>query len=290
MVFINKKTDFKNAGLIALATTLIKAMLAIAPIVAIAQVKPAGQVVSGPLPPWAHPWQAAPRRDAAEAYFTNLADGDKVEMPFRATFGLSSGWGLAVITSPTAGKSGHHHLLINRELPADIQKPLPFSDQYIHFGKGQMEALLNLEPGQHTLRLLLANSQHVLQFVYSKPIKITVMKKDKSIDPKSLVRKGISMLNIAEDAKLTPPFKVGFHASGLNVAHLSQNEKDTGHFRLTLTPTGAGKPAEMDFVNGQTEVWLAPPPGGYVMKLDLIDNANPDKRLTQSFSIAVRVE
>ncbi|UUZ71345.1 DUF4399 domain-containing protein [Polaromonas sp. P1(28)-8] len=67
-------------------------------------------------------------------------------------------------------------------------------------------------------------------------------------------------------------------------------EKDTGHFRLTLTPQGGLKPAEMNFANGQSEVWLAPPSGAYTLKLDFMDNVNPGKTLVEPVSVPVRVE
>lgn len=237
-----------------------------------------------------HPWQAPARQGTADAYFLNLEDGAKIETPYKLEFGLASGWGLAPISSPAAGKSGHHHLLVNRDLPLDFKKALPFNDQYIHFGKGQMETVLMLEPGTYTLRLLLANDKHVPHFVYSKPVKITVTAKNKNVDPKSLVTKGLSLPGLLADAKVSSPFKAVFHASGLNVAHLSQAEKDTGHFRLTMMPQAGGKPAQMDFVNGQTEAWLSPPPGSYALKLDFVDNANPGKTLVESITVPVRVQ
>ena len=266
------------------------AFFAAVPLFCLAQTKPALPAASSVQAPALHPWQAPSRQGTADAYFVNLDDGASIETPFRLAFGLAGGWGLAPISSPSAGKSGHHHLLVNRDLPLDFKKALPFSDQYIHFGKGQMETVLTLEPGTYTLRLLLADDKHLPHFVYSKPIKITVTRKNKDLDPKSLVKKGISLQNLSADAKLSSPFKVGFHASGLNVAHLSQKEKDTGHFRLTVTPQGGGKPAELDFVNGQTEVWLSPPPGAYALKLDLLDNANPGKTLVDSITLPVRVQ
>lgn len=240
--------------------------------------------------PLDHPWQVPSPRFTSEAYFTNLKDGDRIETPFRATFGLSGGWGLAPISKPMGGKTGHHHLLLSTDLPLDFEKALPFNDKYMHFGKGQMETVLTLEPGTYGLRLLLANSKHVLHFVYSKPIKVTVTRKNSDVDPKSLSKKGISLLNLPPDAKLTAPFRLQFHASGLNVAHLSQQEKDTGHFRLTMTPKSGEKPAEIDFVNGQTEAWLSPPPGPYTLKLDFMDNVNAGKALADSVSSPVRVE
>ena len=237
-----------------------------------------------------HTWQAPARQGTADAYFLNLEDGAKIETPFRLAFGLSGSWGLAPITSSAAGKSGHHHLLVNRDLPLDFKMALPFNEQYIHFGKGQMETVLTLEPGTYTLRLLLANDKHVPHFVFSKPVKITVTRKNKDVDAKTLVTKGISMPGLVANTKVSSPFKAAFHASGLNVAHLSQAEMDTGHFRLTVMPQTGSKPVEMDFVNGQTEVWLSPPPGSYALKLDFVDNANPSKTLAESITTPVRVQ
>ena len=237
-----------------------------------------------------HPWVAASPNTTSEAYFTNLQDGAKIETPFRMSFGLGGGWGLAPISSSTNGKSGHHHLLVNRDLPLDFGKSLPFNDQYIHFGKGQMETVLTLEPGSYTLRLLLADDKHIPRFVYSKPLKVIVTRKNKDVDPKSLISQGVSLLNIVPDAKLKSPFRVQFHASGLNVAHLTQKEKDTGHFRLTLTSPRGAKPEILDFTNGQTETWLAPPPGAYGMKLDFVDNNIPGKTVTASGFVPIRVE
>ena len=236
-----------------------------------------------------HPWQASMPKVSAEAYFTNLPADGKIETPFLLKFRLAGGWGLAPIKKPLGGKSGHHHLLINSELPLDIMKPIPFSDKYVHFGKGQMEAVLNLEPGVHTVRLLLANDAHQLHFVYSKPATITVTKKN-NIEPASLIKKGLSLLNIKPGDKLTTPFRVQFHASGLNVGHLQQKDVDTGHFRLLVTPNGGGKSAEMVFGNGQTETWLNPPAGGYTLKLDLLDNAKPGQSLAESVTVAVEVK
>jgi hypothetical protein len=233
-----------------------------------------------------HPWQTATPRLAGEAYFTNLKDGDKIETPFVVKFGLSGGWGLAPVSKPSQGKAGHHHMLVNRELPLNFKSALPFNDQYIHFGKGQMETVLTFPPGQYTLRMLLANQQHLPYFVYSKPATITVTKKN-GTDPKTLQAKGISMM-ITEGAEVRPPFRIQFHASSLNVAHLSQKEKDTGHFRLTMTPK-TGAPAVMNFVNGQTETWLAPPPGSYRVQLELLDNVQPDRLLTAPATTDVKV-
>ena len=234
-----------------------------------------------------HPWQAALPRLTPEAYFANLTNGEKIETPFLVKFGLSGGWGLAPISNEVGGKSGHHHLLVNRDLPLDFKQALPFTEQYMHFGKGQMETVLNLPPGNYTLRLLLADDKHLPHFVYSKPLAVTVTKRNDT-DPKSLVKKGIGLQLVGDGLK--PPFRVQFHASGLNVAHLAQQEKDTGHFRLAVVPKVGDKPAVIDLVNGQTEVWLAPPAGDYTLKLEFVDNVNPANPLAAGVSKAIKVQ
>jgi hypothetical protein len=233
-----------------------------------------------------HPWQAPTPAGTAEAYFTNLKSGDSIETPFLLKFGLSGGWGLAPIAKPLGGKSGHHHLLVNRDLPLDFKAALPFNEQYMHFGKGQMETVLTLPVGSYTLRMLLADDKHLPHFVYSKPLKVTVTKKNET-DPKTLVSKGIAVQVAGADVKT--PFRVQFHASGLNVAHAVQQEKDTGHFKLTVV-SKAGPVAELDFVEGQTETWLAPPAGDYTLKLEFMDNLNPKQALVGAVTTAVRVQ
>jgi hypothetical protein len=196
---------------------------------------------------------------------------------------------LAPIAKPVGGKSGHHHLLINTSLPLDIAKPLAFSEKYVHFGKGQMETVLNLAPGIHKLRLLLADYEHKLHFVFSKEQTITVTKKNSDVDPKNLAKRAISMINITPGEVFNTPFRVQFHAAGFNVAHMQQKEKDTGHFRLIVTPTNGGKQAEIEFANGQTETWLSPPAGGYKLKLELVSNEFVDKVLATTDLIAIQV-
>src|ERR1700712_323438 len=139
-----------------------------------------------------HPWIVPAPRLLKETYFSNVHDGDSIETPFVLKFGLT-GMGLAPIVQPVP-MTGHHHLLVNRELPMDFTKPLPFNDQYIHFGKGQMETVLTFKPATYTLRLLLADDKHIPYFVYSKPMTITVTKNNPGIEPKSLIKPGIELL------------------------------------------------------------------------------------------------
>lgn len=262
------------------ALRLLLVLALIAPLQALAQA-PAAEARG------LHPWQVPPPRLSAEAYFTNLKDGDRIETPYLVKFGLSGGWGLAPIAQAGQGKSGHHHLLVNRDLPLDFKKALPFNDQYIHFGKGQMETVLTLPPGEYTLRMLLADQQHLPHFVFSKPTKITVTRKNDT-PPASLQKKGLEIGLDAASARA--PVRVRFHASMLNIAQMAQKIPDTGHFRLSMTSEGSNAaPAVMDFVDGQTEVWLTPPAGRYALKLELLDNADGRKPMAEPATAKLEV-
>jgi hypothetical protein len=217
-----------------------------------------------------HPWVVPPPNLKAEAYFTNIKDGDSREAPFVLRFGLSMR-GL-VPAGTTAGRAGHHHLLINQPLPLDFKKPLPFTEQYIHFGKGQMEMVVNLKPGTYQLNLVLADQGHIPYFVYSKPLRVTITRQNAQVPLASVQGPPrIEILSPAEQERVAGPFRVQFHASGYNVAHAAPKLAGTGHFRLTLERPG--KPAEvLNFLQGQTEAWLSPPRGDYQMRLELVSN------------------
>jgi hypothetical protein len=253
----------------------IAASLAVAAAAALAQAAPqrpaSAPAAAGEPELLRHPWVVPPPNRQPEAYFTNLSDGMKVESPFVVRFGLSMRG--IVPAGKTAGKAGHHHLLVNQPLPLDFTKPLPFTDQYIHFGKGQMETVLDLKPGTYTLNLLLADQGHIPYFVYSKPLQVTVTRQRTDAKAEQVQGpKRVMVLAPADGATVRGAFRVQFHASGYNLSHVDAQVPDTGHFRLTAERAGA-KPEVLALRDGQTEVWLDPPAGDYVLKLDLVANA-----------------
>ena len=113
----------------------------------------------------------------AQAYIISPKNGAKVKSPVTVVFGLK---GLGV--APAGVKmenTGHHHLLIDADLPADLSQPLPATDHILHFGKGQTEVTLGadkLPPGKHTLQLLVGDETHIPHSppIASKKITITV--------------------------------------------------------------------------------------------------------------------
>jgi hypothetical protein len=94
----------------------------------------------------------------AGAYIISPLDGATVSSPVLVVFG-QEGIGVAPAGSETEN-TGHHHHLIDTE-PPSMDEPIPGDDNHVHFGGGQTQAELELEPGSHTLQLLLGDLNHI---------------------------------------------------------------------------------------------------------------------------------
>jgi len=92
-------------------------------------------------------------------YLISPASGETVSSPVLVQFGLR-GMGIAPAGVEKAG-TGHHHLLIDTDLPADMSLPIAADDRHRHYGGGQTETVLELSPGPHTLQLLLGDERHI---------------------------------------------------------------------------------------------------------------------------------
>ena len=56
---------------------------------------------------------------------------------------------------------GHHHLLVDVSIPADLSKRIGKDSTHIHMGDGSKCKTLNLAKGQHTITALFAQGNHV---------------------------------------------------------------------------------------------------------------------------------
>jgi uncharacterized protein DUF4399 len=113
---------------------------------------------SAPPAPAAAPTRK-PAPPGAMAYIIEPADGAKVTNPVRVVFGLK-GFGVAP-AGVERNDAGHHHLLVDAAMPANLSLPLPNDEQHRHFGGGQTEVELTLAPGRHTLQLVLGDHLHI---------------------------------------------------------------------------------------------------------------------------------
>ncbi len=112
--------------------------------------------------------------DKVMLYIISPQDGDTVSSPVKVIFGLN---GMGVAPAGIKMKNtGHHHLLIDLAQLPDINLPIPSDDHHRHFGKGQTEAFIELDKGEHTLQLILGDHMHVPHEppIISKKIRIKV--------------------------------------------------------------------------------------------------------------------
>ncbi len=97
----------------------------------------------------------------ARVYFIGLEDGAVVQNPVKVKFGIE---GFGITPAGTTGKirhtAGHHHLLLDLDKVPDLDEPIPEDANHLHFDAGETEAALTLEPGKHTLQLLLGDESH----------------------------------------------------------------------------------------------------------------------------------
>ncbi len=56
---------------------------------------------------------------------------------------------------------GHHHLLVDVDIPKDLSKPIAKDSNHIHMGDGSKCKTINLSKGQHTITALFAQGNHV---------------------------------------------------------------------------------------------------------------------------------
>jgi len=109
----------------------------------------------------------------AEVYFITPKNDDIVSGEVVVKFGLQN-FGVSPAGLNVNG-TGHHHLIIDADLP-NLSQPIQADKNHVHFGKGQTEVKLELEPGTHTLQLLLGDYRHIPHRppIYSNKITIVV--------------------------------------------------------------------------------------------------------------------
>jgi len=96
--------------------------------------------------------------DGASVFFIMPADGATVSNPISIEFGIA---GMDVVKAgDKQPHSGHHHLLIDTDLP-DLGLPIPADEHHVHFGDGSTSTEITLPPGEHTLQMLLGDHLHI---------------------------------------------------------------------------------------------------------------------------------
>jgi len=116
--------------------------------------------------------QGKPAPKDALVYFIWPQNGATIKGAFWCRFGLRN---MGVThAGDDFQNSGHHHLLVDVGEALDVNEPIPQDKNHLHFGAGQTETRLELQPGKHTLQLVLGDAKH---FPFNPPLvseKITI--------------------------------------------------------------------------------------------------------------------
>jgi hypothetical protein len=96
--------------------------------------------------------------EGASVFFITPADGATVANPISIEFGIA---GMDVVKAGNnLPNSGHHHLLIDTDLP-NLGLPVPADERHVHFGDGSTRTQISLPPGEHKLQMLLGDYLHI---------------------------------------------------------------------------------------------------------------------------------
>ncbi len=232
----------------------------------------------------------SPSPAGAAVYFIDLKDGQTVPTKFTVHFGLR-GMGVAPAGSDKEN-SGHHHLLIDTELPP-LGQPIPSDFNHLHFGAGQTEAELTLPPGDHTLQLLLGDKGHIPNSppVISERIRIHVADgapaPAAAQAPATGTRGGrhpsppgakVYFVYPTDGAYVTPTPVIRFGLIGMGIAPAGFEKVNTGHHHLLvdaeMPPFDQPIPNDFNHLHfgaGQTEAKVTLTPGKHKLQLLLAD-------------------
>lgn len=97
--------------------------------------------------------------EQARVFFVEPVEGAEVTAPFKVVMGVE-GMDVRPIADGVIEGTGHHHVLINlgpRYGPGIV---IPNDEINRHYGGGQTEGELDLEPGDYRLTLQFADGKH----------------------------------------------------------------------------------------------------------------------------------
>ena len=95
---------------------------------------------------------------AKKVFFKWPKDGSTVASPVFIDMGVE---GMIIEPAGIVKEGyGHHHILINQKFWPEGEV-IPTSDSTLHFGKGQTDASIELDPGRYIISLQFADGVHV---------------------------------------------------------------------------------------------------------------------------------
>ena len=201
--------------------------------------------------------------------FEQPADGATVTSPFEV---VMTATGLVVEPSGEVNDgAGHFHILVDTDfIPAG--EVIPTDERHLHYGKGQTAVSVELEPGEHTLRLQFADGLHTALEGDQYRDTITVVVEEGDQAP------SVNFEQPADGATVTSPFEVVMKATGLVVEPSGEVNDGAGHFHILVDtdfiPAGEVIPTDerhLHYGKGQTAVSVELAPGEHTLRLQFAD-------------------
>jgi hypothetical protein len=216
-----------------------------------------------------------PSAPGAEVYFIDLKDGMTVPAKLKIYFGLRN-MGVAPAGSDREN-SGHHHLLVDTELPP-LDQPIPNDFNHLHFGAGQTETEITLKPGPHTLQLLMGDKDHIPHTppVMSPLMRVRVV--DPSARKQAPADARVYFVGLDDGSVLPQKATIRFGLVNMGVAPAGIDKPNTGHHHLLIDakvpPLDEPIPNDFNHLHfgaGQTEAIVTLSPGRHTLQLLLGD-------------------
>jgi hypothetical protein len=173
--------------------------------------------------------------------------------------------------------SGHHHLLIDTDLPP-LDQPIPNDFNHLHFGAGQTETEITLKPGAHTLQLLMGDKEHIPHTppVMSPPIRVRVV--DPSARKQAPADARVYFVGLEDGSVIPQKSTIRFGLVNMGVAPAGIDKPNTGHHHLLIDtkvpPLDEPIPNDFNHLHfgaGQTEAIVTLSPGRHTLQLLLGD-------------------
>lgn len=212
--------------------------------------------------------------------FTAPDDGTKVARRF--TISMQTSPELEIEPAgPVREGAGHFHVIIDAACVA-VGEAVPRDNQHVHFGKGQTEGQLFLEPGKHKLCLQMGDGAHVA-LPFTDEIDVTVDGKRPYVT-----------LGVPAGDTVSSPVAVMMEASGVEIEPAGAARKGAGHFHITVDgdcaepgATIAKDETHLHFGDGSRQTTLDLAPGEHELCLQVGDGTHTALALTHRVTVVV---
>lgn len=185
--------------------------------------------------------------------------------------------------------AGHMHILVDTDYVAPGQV-IPRDERYIHYWQGELTGTLELEPGEHVLRLQFSDGAHIALEgdQYRHQISVTVAGAEPDAAgtpaadlPEASSEEAVFFVTPQDGAVVSSPVAIEMGARGVVVEPAGEIRERAGHMHLLIdtdfVPSGEFIVADaqhLHFGRGELTTTLELAPGEHTLRLQFADGAH----------------